>query len=47
LAQQIAQQYIAPPGSFFHGATLQSVSVSLSSDPLWADKIALVADALP
>ncbi len=46
-AQQIALEYVAPTGLFFHGATLQGVSVSLSSDPLWADKIALIADALP
>lgn len=46
-AQQIAQEYISPTGPFFHGATLQGVGVALSSDPLWADKIALIADALP
>ena len=46
-AQQIAQEYVASTGPFFHGTTLQGVSVALSSDPLWADKIALIADALP
>ncbi len=47
VAQFVKQNYLLPTGPFYHGATLQGMNVDYASDPLWASKIAAIADTIP
>ncbi len=47
VAQKVAQDYLSPSGSFFHGPTLRGMNVDYASDPLWASKIARIASTIP
>ena len=43
----MAQDYLSPNGAFFHGPTLRGMNVDYASDPLWAAKIARIANTVP
>ena len=47
VAARIAQNYLSPDGAFYHGPTLRGVAVDYASDPLWASKIARIANTIP
>jgi beta-N-acetylglucosaminidase len=47
VAQKVAQDYLSPNGAFFHGPTLRGMNVDYASDPLWAGKIARIANTIP
>jgi beta-N-acetylglucosaminidase len=47
VAQKLAQDYLAPSGRFYHGPTPRGVGVDYASDPLWATKIARIANSIP
>ena len=47
VAQKVAQDYLSSSGAFYHGPTLRGMNVDYASDPLWASKIASIADTIP
>jgi beta-N-acetylglucosaminidase len=47
VAQKVAQDYLSSSGAFYHGSTLRGMNVDYASDPLWASKIASIADTVP
>ncbi len=47
VAQKVAQNYLSPSGAFYHGPTLRGMNVDYASDPLWASKIARIANTIP
>jgi beta-N-acetylglucosaminidase len=47
VAQKVAQNYLSNSGAFYHGPTLRGMNVDYASDPLWASKIASIADTIP
>ena len=47
VAQKVAQNYLSPSGPFYHGPTLRGMNVDYASDPLWAQKIATIANTIP
>jgi beta-N-acetylglucosaminidase len=47
VAHKVAQNYLTPPGSFYHGPTLRGMNVCYASDPYWAVKIANIARTIP
>jgi beta-N-acetylglucosaminidase len=47
VAQRVAQAYLSSSGAFYHGPTLRGMNVDYASDPLWASKIASIADTIP
>jgi beta-N-acetylglucosaminidase len=47
VAQKVAQNYLSPSGAFYHGPTLRGMNVDYASDPLWAVKIARIANTIP
>jgi beta-N-acetylglucosaminidase len=47
VAARVAQNYLSPSGSFYHGPTLRGMNVDYASDPLWASKIARIANTVP
>jgi beta-N-acetylglucosaminidase len=47
VAQKISQNYLSPSGVFYHGPTLRGMNVDYASDPLWASKIATIANTIP
>jgi beta-N-acetylglucosaminidase len=42
VAHMVAQSYLSPSGSFYHGPTLRGMNVCYASDPSWADNIARI-----
>jgi beta-N-acetylglucosaminidase len=47
VAQFVKVNYLTPSGPFYHGPTLRGMNVDYASDPLWAEKIAAIADTIP
>jgi beta-N-acetylglucosaminidase len=47
VARMVAQNYLSSSGSFYHGPTLRGMNVDYASDPLWANKIARIANTIP
>jgi beta-N-acetylglucosaminidase len=47
VAQKVAHDYLSPTGAFYHGPTLRGMNVDYASDPLWASKIARIANTVP
>jgi beta-N-acetylglucosaminidase len=47
VAQKVAKNYLSPSGAFYHGPTLRGMNVDYASDPLWAAKIARIANTVP
>ena len=47
VAQKVAQDYLSPNGPYYHGPTLRGMNVDYASDPLWASKIARIANTIP
>jgi len=47
VAHFIAVNYLSPTGQYYHGPTLRGMNVDYASDPLWAEKIASIAQTIP
>jgi beta-N-acetylglucosaminidase len=47
VAHYVKQNYLTPGGLYYHGPTLRGMNVDYASDPLWASKIAAIADTIP
>ncbi len=47
VAHFISTYYLTPGGRFYHGSTLRGMNVVYASDPLWASKIARIANTIP
>lgn len=47
VAKMVSQNYLTPGGSFYHGPTLRGMNVCYASDPMWAVKIARIANTIP
>lgn len=47
VAHMVAQNYLSPSGSFYHGPTLRGMNVDYASDPNWAGNIAAIGRSFP
>jgi beta-N-acetylglucosaminidase len=47
VAHMVAENYLSPSGSFYHGPTLRGMNVDYASDPSWADNIAAIGRSFP
>jgi beta-N-acetylglucosaminidase len=47
VAHYVKVNDLTPGGAFYHGPTLRGMNVDYASDPLWASKIAAIADTIP
>ncbi len=47
VAHYVKVNYLLPTGQYYHGPTLRGMNVDYASDPLWAEKIAAIADTIP
>ena len=47
VAQAVKNLYLVPSGPYYHGPTLRGMNVDYATDPLWAAKIAAIADTIP
>ncbi|HKR98853.1 MAG TPA: glucosaminidase domain-containing protein [Candidatus Dormibacteraeota bacterium] len=47
VAKFVSVNYLQPSGRYYHGPTLRGMNVDYASDPLWAEKIATIANTIP
>lgn len=47
VAHYVKVNYLTPGGIYYHGPTLRGMNVDYATDPLWAEKIAAIADTIP
>jgi hypothetical protein len=47
VARYVADHYLDPRGSYFHGPTLRGMNVLWATDPEWAKKVATIATSIP
>jgi beta-N-acetylglucosaminidase len=47
VAKFVADNYLSPNGPYYHGPTLRGMNVDYATDPLWAEKIASIAQTIP
>lgn len=47
VARMVAENYLSPSGSFYHGPTLRGMNVDYASDPNWAENIARIGRSFP
>lgn len=47
VANFVSVNYLQPSGRYYHGPTLRGMNVDYATDPLWAEKIALIASTIP
>lgn len=47
VAHFVSVSYLSPSGQYYHGSTLRGMNVDYATDPLWAEKIATIAQTIP
>lgn len=47
VARYVAEHYLDPRGSYYHGPTLRGMNVFWATDPDWARKVASIAASMP